>query len=355
MRAKEIGAGAHGAGLQRHIEIGVGEPLGGRASRQASRITSISAWAVGSASSRVRLPALATTVSPRDDDRADRHFAARGGGFGLRERERHEIRPLHALSIPIFLLARSKRSCYLAHDPERQIGSDIGSMRQSKSAKRPLRARRRAALQRRKGAKATWTTTTRNSRARRAGRKASGNGGRKRAAASAAAQGGKPSFGAKKPYAPRGDRPIAADGERPKRDFKGGDRPFSKGPRPKASAHAKREGPRKPYRRAATVRLPPRASGRSDADGASRSQGAPRAGWQARRSREGRRQAARRRAERDASADGERDGASTGRSRKRAEASPTRKRDGPTASASRRRPFRARRGTGATARRPSQA
>ncbi|ESY46365.1 hypothetical protein X744_29825 [Mesorhizobium sp. LNJC372A00] len=32
--------------------------------------------------------------------------------------------------------------------------------------------------------------------------------------------------GPRKPYAPRGDRPVAADGERPKRDFKGGDRPF---------------------------------------------------------------------------------------------------------------------------------
>jgi 23S rRNA pseudouridine2605 synthase len=57
---------------------------------------------------------------------------------------------------------------------------------------------------------------------------------------------GKPSFGAKKPYAPRGARPAAADGERPKRDFKG-DRPFSKGPRPEGKPYEKREGPRKPY------------------------------------------------------------------------------------------------------------
>ncbi|TIO08290.1 pseudouridine synthase [Mesorhizobium sp.] len=64
---------------------------------------------------------------------------------------------------------------------------------------------------------------------------------------SAAGKGGKPSFGAKKPYAPRGDRPAAAEGERPKRDFKGGDRPFSKGPRPEAKPYEKREGPRKPY------------------------------------------------------------------------------------------------------------
>ncbi|RWP51827.1 pseudouridine synthase [Mesorhizobium sp.] len=63
----------------------------------------------------------------------------------------------------------------------------------------------------------------------------------------AAGKGGKPSFGAKKPYAPRGDRPMAADGERPTRDFKSGDRPFSKGPRPEGKPYEKREGPRKPY------------------------------------------------------------------------------------------------------------
>ncbi len=63
----------------------------------------------------------------------------------------------------------------------------------------------------------------------------------------AASKGGKPSFGAKKPYAPRGARPAAAEGERPKRDFKSGDRPFSKGQRPEGKPFEKREGPRKPY------------------------------------------------------------------------------------------------------------
>jgi len=63
----------------------------------------------------------------------------------------------------------------------------------------------------------------------------------------AAGKGGKPSFGAKKTYAPRGDRPMAAEGERPKRDFKSGDKPFSKGPRPEGKPFEKREGPRKPY------------------------------------------------------------------------------------------------------------
>ncbi|WP_287215601.1 pseudouridine synthase [Mesorhizobium sp.] len=40
---------------------------------------------------------------------------------------------------------------------------------------------------------------------------------------------------------------MAADGERPKRDFKSGERPFSKGPRPEGKPYEKREGPRKPY------------------------------------------------------------------------------------------------------------
>ena len=83
------------------------------------------------------------------------------------------------------------------------------------------------------------------------GQKGSGKNGPKpsgpRGRDAAAGKGGKPSFGAKKPYAPRGDRPMAADGERPKRDFKSGDRPISKGPRPDGKPYEKREGPRKPY------------------------------------------------------------------------------------------------------------
>ncbi|MER8921020.1 pseudouridine synthase [Mesorhizobium sp. M0802] len=63
----------------------------------------------------------------------------------------------------------------------------------------------------------------------------------------AAGKSGKPSFGAKKPYSPRGARPAAAEGERPKRDFKSGDRPFSKGPRSEGKPYEKRDGPRKPY------------------------------------------------------------------------------------------------------------
>ncbi|RVD17095.1 pseudouridine synthase [Mesorhizobium sp. M4B.F.Ca.ET.017.02.2.1] len=77
----------------------------------------------------------------------------------------------------------------------------------------------------------------------RGGPKAAGPRGRD----GAAGKGGKPGFGAKKPYAPRGDRPMAAEGERPKRDFKSGDRPFSKGKRPEGKPFEKREGPRKPY------------------------------------------------------------------------------------------------------------
>ncbi|BCG95280.1 pseudouridine synthase [Mesorhizobium sp. 131-2-1] len=88
----------------------------------------------------------------------------------------------------------------------------------------------------------------------RGGPKAAGS----RSRDGAAGKGGKPSFGAKKPYAPRGDRPMAAEGERPKRNFKSDDRPrevgearaekpFRKGPRPEGKPFEKREGPRKPY------------------------------------------------------------------------------------------------------------
>ncbi|WP_256749795.1 pseudouridine synthase [Mesorhizobium sp. Mes31] len=69
----------------------------------------------------------------------------------------------------------------------------------------------------------------------------------KKPAAPRGDSGGKPSFGAKKPYTPRGNRPMATEGERPKRDFKSGDKPFSKGPRPEGKPYEKREGPRKPY------------------------------------------------------------------------------------------------------------
>ncbi|MER9385515.1 pseudouridine synthase [Mesorhizobium sp. M0435] len=81
---------------------------------------------------------------------------------------------------------------------------------------------------------------------RKAGPKPAGPRGRD----GAPGKGGKPSFGVQKPYTPRGDRPAAAEGERPKRDFKPkreGDRPFGKGPRPEGKPYEKREGPRKPY------------------------------------------------------------------------------------------------------------
>ncbi|ESX81792.1 pseudouridine synthase [Mesorhizobium sp. M0563] len=81
---------------------------------------------------------------------------------------------------------------------------------------------------------------------RKAGPKPAGPRGRD----GAPGKGGKPSFGVKKPYTPRGDRPAAAEGERPKRDFKPkreGDRPFGKGLRPEGKPYEKREGPRKPY------------------------------------------------------------------------------------------------------------
>ncbi|RWG59075.1 MAG: hypothetical protein EOQ65_18710, partial [Mesorhizobium sp.] len=65
--------------------------------------------------------------------------------------------------------------------------------------------------------------------------------------------------GARKPYTQRDDRPMAADGERPARDFKRsykpravegaerGERPFRKGPRPEGKPFEKRDGARKPY------------------------------------------------------------------------------------------------------------
>ncbi|UCI06138.1 pseudouridine synthase [Mesorhizobium sp. B1-1-8] len=76
----------------------------------------------------------------------------------------------------------------------------------------------------------------------------------------AAGKDGKPSFGAKKPFAKR-DRPVAADGERPAGDFKRsykprqagegtprGEKPFRKGPPRDGKPFEKREGaPRKPY------------------------------------------------------------------------------------------------------------
>ncbi|TIO48666.1 MAG: pseudouridine synthase [Mesorhizobium sp.] len=64
--------------------------------------------------------------------------------------------------------------------------------------------------------------------------------------------------GTRKPYAPRGDRPMAAEGEKPqfKRAYKPreagegterGERPFRKGPRPEGKSFEKRDGARKPY------------------------------------------------------------------------------------------------------------
>jgi 23S rRNA pseudouridine2605 synthase len=54
---------------------------------------------------------------------------------------------------------------------------------------------------------------------------------------------GKKSFGAKKPYTPRAS---TAEGDRRKRDFKR-DKPFGKAPRPEGKPYEKREAPRKPY------------------------------------------------------------------------------------------------------------
>lgn len=86
--------------------------------------------------------------------------------------------------------------------------------------------------------------------------KKSSRGPRKSGSKPAGQRGGKPGFGAKKPFAKR-ERPMAAEGER--RDFKRsykpretgegserGERPFRGGPRPEGKPFEKREG-RKPY------------------------------------------------------------------------------------------------------------
>ncbi|MGB3537501.1 MAG: pseudouridine synthase [Mesorhizobium sp.] len=119
---------------------------------------------------------------------------------------------------------------------------------------------------------------------RKSGPKSAGPRGRAADAGEGRKTGGKPAFGAKKPfvkrdgprkpYAPRGDRPAAAEGERPKRDFapRGtgdaerprsefkreykprdaggaprGERPFNKGPRSEGKPFVKRDGPHRPY------------------------------------------------------------------------------------------------------------
>ncbi|MBZ9675047.1 pseudouridine synthase [Mesorhizobium sp. ES1-1] len=95
----------------------------------------------------------------------------------------------------------------------------------------------------------------------------------KKPAAPRGERGGKPSFGAKKPYTPRSDRPMAAEGERPKRDFKSGDKPFSKGPRkpyaPRGDRPVAAEGERKPYEKREGPRKPyaPRGDRASAAEG----------------------------------------------------------------------------------------
>ena len=157
---------AHGAGFERHVEVGVAEALcrkrrGGIADRQHLGM-------------RGRVVEFAGAVAClRDhrfaerDDRADRHFATRRGGFRLRKRDLHEIRPLHGLRIATFLLA----------PPD-----DAG-------------------IYPRRKANATWPTTTTTNATRKPGSRPGG-------ARPFAKRGeGKPGFGAK-PYAPRRQEAI---------------------------------------------------------------------------------------------------------------------------------------------------
>jgi len=64
----------HVQGSRRDIEVAVDQSLGAIRSA-ACRIARISAWAVGSRSVRVRLPAVAMTLIPHDHA-PDRDFAA---------------------------------------------------------------------------------------------------------------------------------------------------------------------------------------------------------------------------------------------------------------------------------------
>ena len=83
------GGGAHRAGFEGDIERVAGQPLAAGL-RQASRSARISAWAVGSASSRLRLPARATTSPPGATTTAPTGTSPRsGGGAGLGQGDLH--------------------------------------------------------------------------------------------------------------------------------------------------------------------------------------------------------------------------------------------------------------------------
>src|SRR5262249_11525147 len=88
-------AGAHGAGLERDIEVAIGEPLRadpfgsltyGQHFRMRGRIA-ISQGAVARGCDHLVVP---------DDHAADRHFAGFAGGFGRLQRQIHERRGVHA-------------------------------------------------------------------------------------------------------------------------------------------------------------------------------------------------------------------------------------------------------------------
>ena len=104
-----------------------------RAAPAAARIASTSACAVTSPSSRVRLPAAATTSPVADDDGADRHLAARAGRPRLLQRQLHEARlaQAHLASLSLALL-REPMSGGAAKEKQAAAGPDAKGERIAK-------------------------------------------------------------------------------------------------------------------------------------------------------------------------------------------------------------------------------
>ena len=84
------GAGTHGTGLESDVEGGVGKAIVAE-KRELSRMTTISAWAVGSLSRMVRLPERARTASFMDEDCTDGDLSGFGRGAGFSQSEMHAI------------------------------------------------------------------------------------------------------------------------------------------------------------------------------------------------------------------------------------------------------------------------
>ena len=100
------GAGAHRTWLQRDVEVGFAEPLGCELCRSLADHQHLGMGGrIGEFAGAVA--GAGDDLAGADDDGADRHFAARGGGLGLGERCAHEI---GAAGIQLYFLASPKRS-----------------------------------------------------------------------------------------------------------------------------------------------------------------------------------------------------------------------------------------------------